>query len=231
MPLLNRRQFPPGGFVFFEPKTGWQSSPGFTFEQTVDEIIKHRRANPRFSAQWATDPETVSQELDEFTCVRIAQDANYCSPGIPNFLPGSTPSPQWPNRGSGVAAGVSKAVGGIGLFLDLFGSGGKPVSQELATARAAVCANCPQNHGKWVDVFTAPVAETLRKQMAIAADMNLVTPHDDKLEVCRACWCHMKTKVWVDLAHIVKHLKPESRAELDPRCWIPKEEHETDSPP
>lgn len=233
MPLLNRRQFPPGGFQFFEPKTGWRSSPGFTFDQVVEEIIRHRMANPRFASQWNTDFDLVADELDTYTCVRIGMDPNYCSGGSPSFVSGPPPSrSQWVGRVVESAAAARKVMTGIAVLLDWLGSGGKPVAPELAEARAAVCAGCPQNTaGNLTDFFTVPASEQIRKQLAIRSDMKLATTHDEQLNVCKACFCPMKLKVHTPIQHILAHLKPEGRAALDPRCWIPKENHENAPPP
>lgn len=234
MPLLSRRQFPPGGFLFFEARTNWSSTPGFTFDQTVEEIIRHRLANPRFASQWNTDVDTVAEELDAYTCVRIAMDSNYCSGGSPNFpsVP-LTPRP-WPGLPSvgAVAGGVRKVVTGIAVLLDWLGAGGKPVAPERAEARAALCDGCPQNtQGNLTDFFTVPTSEMIRKQLAIRTDLKLSTTHDDWLHVCMACFCPMKLKVHTPLQHILKHLQPDQRAKLDSRCWIPKEEaHENPLP-
>lgn len=230
--LKSRRTFPPGGFVFFEPKTNWSSRPGATFEETVQEIIKHRLANPRLASQWNTDFKLVADELDEYTCVRIGLNEAYCTPGFPSFPSGPASDPHRLSLLNGVAAGGRKVVTGIAVLLDWLGSGGKAVAPELAEARAAVCADCPQNKpGDWTSHFTGPTIEHLRKQLAIKNDMKLTTTQDDRLNVCKGCWCFMRLKVHTPLQHIIAHLKPEGRAELDPRCWIEKETHETLPPP
>lgn len=228
--LKSRRTFPPGGFRFFEPKTNWPKNhisyfSGKTFDQVVEEVVRHRLANPRFANTWNTDFESVANEVDQFTCVDCGMDENYCTPGVQSFPFG--PAPQPPRLGvvGAVAAGGRKVATGIAVLLDWLGAGGKAVKPELSEARAAICADCPANQpGDWVSFFTGPAIEQLQKQLAIKNDMRLKTSLDDKLNVCKGCWCFMRLKVHTPLQHIVAHLKPEGRAELDPRCWITKEE-------
>lgn len=229
MPLLNRRQFPPGGFVFFEPKTNWRSSPGFTFEQTVEEIIRHRLANPRFATQWNTDFDSVADELDAYTCVRISMDPNYCSGGSPNFPPVPAPPRPWPglpNVGA-VVAGTRKVVTGIAVLLDWLGQGGKPVDPLQAEARAGTCAACPHNKpDDLTAVFTVPASELIRKQLAIKNDLKIATPYDEKLGICELCACPLKLKVHTPIVHILKRLPQEVLAKLPDFCWIAQEAHE-----
>ena len=50
--------------------------------------------------------------------------------------------------------------------------------------------------------------------------MDLKTSKDAELNVCQACLCPLKLKVHTPMSLIQKRLKPEQRAELDPKCWI-----------
>lgn len=225
--LKSRRTFPPGGFSFFEPKTGWVSTPGFTFDQVVDEIIRHRRANPRFNGQWNVEPEAVAVELDEYTCVRIAMDPNYCTPGVAltaSFSQGRVPLPLWPGLANRTVAAVTKTMAGIGVLLDWLGAGGQAVPKEQSEARATICPTCPKNQpGDWTSHFTGPAIERLRKQLAIKNDLGLTTTHDAELRVCSVCWCHLALKVHTPIKHIAAHLKPDMKAELPDFCWIRRE--------
>lgn len=223
MPLKSRRTFPPGGFYYFQPQTQFQTTPGLTFDQAVAELIKHRIANPRFNLP--TDTETVANELDEFTCVRIAQNPNYCT-----GTPGTVLPFQEPTRLSfrqnlvGAAAGAAKYVqntmAGIALYAEWFGSS-RPVAQEEAERRAAICVTCPHHvQGDIMQRFNAAAADEIMKIMGILKDMNLKTAQDDKLAVCEICDCPMKAKVWSPVYLILKHLRPEAKAGLWEKCWI-----------
>lgn len=232
MPLKNRyHPFPPGGYVFFQKQTNWKSSPGLDFDQTVAEIIKHRNANPRWATAWSVDPKEVADELDTYICVKIANDENYCIGGAPVRRPFPATRPPVARLDLGaLVAGARTISTGIGVLVDWLGAGGKAVPHEHAEGRAAVCVVCPKNEpGDWMSFFTGPAAEKIRKQLAIKNDMALVTSLDARLNVCQACWCHMALKVHTPIKHILGRLKPEGRAKLDPKCWIPKEEHEQET--
>lgn len=191
-------------------------------------IRSHRLANPRFNL--ATDVDAIGNELDLFTCVRIANNPAYCTGG-------PVPKAQRPPRGrvAGVAQAVvesagavvekaKKYVSGVGVLLSWLGSGGKAVSQEQAEKRAAVCAVCPKNEPGGLDsFFTAIAAEKIRSQLALRNEMDMKTSQDTKLNVCTACLCQTKLKVHVPIAHVLARLKPEMKSQLHQDCWILKE--------
>lgn len=233
MPLLNRRAFPPGGYWYFESRTAWPPLDtaqsyfaGKTFDQVVDEVIAHRQKNPRFGM--STDRVTVENELDFFTCARLKWDPNYCSggPGGKALRPPQAAAVGAVRSRVGAAVEkVQKYVSGLGVLLGWLGDGGKAVPPETSWRRAGVCVGCPRNEpGDWESFFTGLAAEKIRQQLGVRNEMNLSTPLDDKLNICTACLCCLKLKVHTPLAHVVKKLKPEMRAELDGRCWILDEE-------
>lgn len=223
MPLKNHRTFPPNGFSYFQAATGWSARPGATFDEVVTELIAHRAANPRFNLP--LDRETVSAELDEYTCIRIANNPEYCMGGI---IPKAPLPPPWPARAAGklgvaVAAG-SKVIAGVGVLLDWLGEGAKPVDAGLAETRARICSDCPQNQpGDLTSFFTAPASDMIRKQIEMKYEMKLETPFDSKLGVCRICACPLRTKTWTPIEHVLKHLKPELKTQLPDFCWMIKE--------
>lgn len=240
--LKSRRSFPPGGFVFTEARTGWSASPGMTFDQVVDALIGHRLANPRYAGQWATDKGAVEDEVDTFTALnvmmllgaqnRIGAVGEYVvMAGGGGDVPKKVSLPVLGRlRRVGAAAvavvgGVKRLGIGIGTLLDWLGSGGEPVGKELAESRAGVCDGCPKNDaGDWTRFFTVPVARQLKQQMEIRKELDLSTSHDTNLHVCSACNCVLPLMVFVPLEHKLKHLTPEIRSDLDPRCWVLKEE-------
>lgn len=229
MPLKSRRQFPARGWFFFESRTGWTAPSMLDFETTVSEIIQHRLANPRFKNEWSTDRDAVRDELDRQTCLQLASMGlaeQYCTSGNESsFQPGPAPQQPWLGRKlRESAAVVKKMVSGVAVLIEWLGEGGQPVARPLAASRAGVCASCPKNRpGKLSEFFTEETSELIRKQLAIKSDMTLETEHDAQLGVCDACLCPLQLKVWTPLVHITKHLKPNVRAQLDPRCWITKE--------
>jgi hypothetical protein len=195
---------------------------GSTFLQTVDLIIKHRKANAAITAKFAlaTAPEKVAWELETFTRKRL---------GIPEDPPVPFPgNPSLPPSGSAAAAGdrhsavwgIKRAAQGTAVVLDWLMSGGKPVAQDLANKRAATCAPCPKNvPGAW---YTTAPAEIIRATLSARSDLKLETPDDAKLQSCEVCKCLNRLKVHCPLSHILAHTKADVLAEFPANCWIAK---------
>jgi len=233
--------FPPGGWPFIQPQTGWQAPANMSFNAVVQAIIDHRRNNPRFGLP--TDREAVATELDEYNTARL--EGTRGAEGY--LLRGTGPIPKFTPRGAklatapvGVVAKVAKAieianrpVAGIGLLWDWLGHGGIPVPRELAEKRAAVCAGnadqgpCPQNKPanlrQWVYSRTANSIAIL---VGMKNKLECKTTLDHKLFACNACDCHLALKVHCPIEHILKHEKPSAKQQLDPRCWVLSEERE-----
>lgn len=228
MRLKSRSVFPPNGFLFFQPQTDWSSSPGLTFDQTVDEIIRHRMANPRFMLP--VDRASVEAELDEYTCLRIANNPHYVTGGAPVA---SSPFPQGPlpvrqsavRRAAVAAAGVKEHVqrtaAGVRVLIEWLGAGLKPVSSEAAEARAQVCVKCPLNQeGGFWEKLDALAAEEVRTMLGIRHDLQMKTSVDAQLKSCTACGCWIALKVHVPLNHIIKQTPDDTWLKFDASCWL-----------
>lgn len=92
----------------------------------------------------------------------------------------------------------------------------KPVSQEVADARAAICSKCPQNQPvsgcmpcNWKGL------SALVKQLVGAKK----TKSDALLKNCKACGCINKAQVWVPLDILQKHIPSKFDALLPDDCW------------
>lgn len=74
---MNRDQFPPGGFIFYEAATGWHAPTPLssTFNQTVQLITKMRRDNP--GRRLSTDYESIARDLENFTNHRLGANKQY----------------------------------------------------------------------------------------------------------------------------------------------------------
>jgi hypothetical protein len=228
MALKSRHTFPPihGGFQFREAATGWASTPHIGFNPTVDEIILHRKANPRFGLP--TDRATVEVELERYVETRLRS--------IPNgeqFLigpPGSAPPPTLPLRKRTVAASVAagaklvrNTVAGIALWQDFFGAG--PVDAKLAEVRAATCAGCPKNQQANIfERFNELAAREITAIFGALKQKNLQTSRDEQLGICQVCSCPNKSNVWTPLDLKLKHLRPETKSALPAHCWVVTEE-------
>ncbi len=222
--LKSRTQCPVNGFWFKQPEVGFDKQY-WDFEQMVREVQAMRAANPRFNL--STDLNTIRGEADTQNAMRMLSIRNADSYVIVDNAGGgplpnraASHNPSWRNA----VGGVKRVAAGAGVLLNWLGEGLNPVAGELAGARAAVCAGCPQNHaGDWLSRFTEPVANMLRAQIAIRKDLNLTTPDDERLHFCEACSCPLPLKVHVPLKHITDHQSDEVKARLDPGCWIIKE--------
>lgn len=218
---LSHTQTPPQGWAFYQPQTRWTlpNPVSVTFDQAVTLIIKHRQANPATTIQHKlpTDFNSVAAELDAFTRARLGM--------APLSFPKQTPPPAVPQLSGAVQAGVAavkKIAAGAALLMEWEESAMPPVAAQLSQKRADTCATCPKNEqGKALtDYFTGPLSEKMRARFARLFAMNLTTTQDEKLNVCSACLCPLRLKVHTPIELILKRLKPEQRAELDPRCWI-----------
>lgn len=230
MRLKSRDSFPPGGFTFTEPATGWEAPAWRSFDTVVRDLIAHRLGNPHLVAKhhWSTDYDTVANEVDEYNAIRCL-NAGYMDfitnerslSVIPKTL---RPRPLKLNS-EAVAGAAKRAKGGIKLVIDWLGQGAKSVPLAVAQERAAVCVQCPLNQdGNFWQRLEAASAEALRKTVEIKNDMQLRTSMDEQLKSCQACDCWNPLKVWVPLQQITKHMSPETRARLHPSCWVLKEE-------
>lgn len=107
-----------------------------------------------------------------------------------------------------------------------FGSGGEPVSTELAQARANVCLQCPMNYqGSWI---WNNVAEwTIAAWSRLRDVMKLHVDGEEKLGVCEVCGCKTKLKIHVPFRHIYRQSTPEQIEKYPDHCWISKEKPQT----
>ena len=219
--LKNRQMQIPGGLQFYQPETKWRPPNFASFETIVRSLIAHRQGNPHLIQKhgWPVDYETVCNEVDSFNA-RICE-----SHGWKQYItgPGDGSVPKsFPPQLNLLQRGRQLAAGGL-VQVEWIGSGAEAVPKELSERRAATCADCPQNEvGDWLRFFTQPVSNAIRIALNSRREMKLETSSDDKLGVCNACSCPLKLKVHMPLDRILSHLPAESKAALDPRCWILK---------
>lgn len=216
MSMLSRTQFPPGGWQFFQPQTGWSAPTPIasTFDQTVQLIIKHRLSNGAITAKHnlATDPVSVGTELETYTAMRL---------GIPLESPKIVPPrATLPQAVVAAVAAAKKMADGVSLLVEWLPTG-TTVGPDLSGKRAGICAGCPKNGtSSLTQYFTQPVSARLQKMVEARKDLKLETSFDDKLGVCDVCLCPMKLKVHVPIADILAKTRPETMAEFPPHCWI-----------
>lgn len=226
MPLKKqvRSNWPPGGWIYFQPQTNWHApNPlAFTFHQQVKNIIDHRLANPRFKLP--TDFPTVAEELDTYTCVRLAFDPKFVEGETKKAIARSKPQSLF-GRSAELVAGVDSSV-----LEDWLGAGMKPVSTDLAIQRATVCSGgrtgnrCSENvTAGWRDLVTKPFAIALQKYMEAKHQLKAETPFDKTLGLCNVCRCYLQLKVFTPIQHIKFNLDSEDLNKLPAHCWIKRE--------
>lgn len=229
--VKSKSTFPPQGWLFYQPETNWRPPMPMVddFNTTVRKIIAHRSANPRFNL--SVDFETVSQELENFTCARLKFDTTHCelkkkvNPAM--MEPSSSSSSKSPSKwlkslGAGLAE-VKKWANGASVLTDWLGSGGVPVSRKVAQKRANVCLSCPLNDtGEWT--FSDEIASRIKSQRQSKTALNLSLEKESEIGHCSACGCHLPLKVWVPLETIHEHTSSEVYDKLDPACWIKTEQ-------
>lgn len=224
MPLKSRQLQIPGGFKFYIPQLKWQSTPFASFETIVQGVISARMAHPAMVAKygWSVDRNQVADEVDAFNtrlCVQMGW-LNYIVEGGQAAPPFYNPPVNRSNLDK-----AKRLVAGGKTIVEWLASGAAAVPESQSEERAAVCVACPMNDvGDFTRFFTVPVSEAIRATINQRKDWNLKTSYDEQLGVCSACSCPMKLKVHMPLADILKRIKPEDKAALDPKCWIRLEE-------
>lgn len=196
----------------------------YTFDRTVQEIIKHRLDNGAITARHnlRTDVAGVAEELENYTRARLGMPLI----GAEN-APKSNPQQPLPPVVVGPIEALKRTAQGVAPILEWLDGNAPAVAPEVSSKRAHTCAGdgpdskCPRNVAPdWTKWFTVKASETIKARIEKRQELKLSTPYDEKLGLCSACLCPLQTKVHEPLDIILKHLKPEVRADLDPRCWI-----------
>lgn len=222
--LKSKENFPPGQFQMLLPETGQQKPFVGSFRAVSEATFRIIKGNPFLAKKhgWPTTFEGVETMVEDYNVKRCIAGGWF------DWLLMDAPAPlhnpsayQKKTLLGSVVAGGNRIKAGIRLLLEWVGDGGLPVEASLANARAAVCAGCPKNDGgDFKAYFTEPIAKKIQTQIEMKHEMRLKTPSDEKLTVCSACDCPLSLKVWVPLDYTLKHTSEETKARLDPRCWI-----------
>lgn len=216
--LKSRTQCPPNGFQYRQAETGWYLNT-WDFNQLCTELQKHRRANPRYKL--SLDMKAIADEVDQANAIRVLgmKGGQHYVTAEGGAVVASLPKAIFPRR-LPVLSAAERLVNGKDALLAWLGEGGKPVEKEEAERRAKICSVCPKNGKAELSWFTKMASEAIRVALNIRNDMGLQTSVDDKLDCCQACLCPLRLKVHTPMKHILKHLTPEVKADLDPGCWI-----------
>lgn len=229
MPLKNTSTVPPGGWRYEQPVTGFKLNSMSGFLDACKELLNHRRSNqlPRASIN------ECAEDIDAATCQRIGHDPYWCIDPAQK----KTGQPLWQSAANvlhAAARAINTASTGAQILLEWLGSGGKPVSQELAQARANVCINdCSdpqrQNHcynrpPQFFQKINAAVAKAILEQRREKENLGLKVENEEKLHTCQICECHSPLKVWVPMDIIMARTKPEIFQKFPDYCWMKTEQ-------
>ncbi len=209
-----------------QAEIGWDSTkmvhPFPSVSVLTQAVITVRLANPYMVQKhgWSTEYDEVKAEILQYLALLCLRQ------GAMNFINTDESAPPQPEMTQKKTlyqnvVGIKTVSAGIGVLLDWLGSGGVPVSAEVAERRANICKDCPKNDGgDFKAYFTEPIAAKIKQQLEIKHDLQLKTSVDDNLTVCSACDCPLPLKVWTPLEHILVHTSKEVKAKLHPKCWI-----------
>jgi hypothetical protein len=119
---------------------------------------------------------------------------------------------------------IGQLAVGVEILADWLGGGCKPVAQELADKRAAVCATCPLNVAPlWWEKSVEVAAMEMKRQLAARREMGLSVSVEKDLHMCRACGCCLPLKVHVPIEHIRPHTSLEQKTKFPSHCWLTHE--------
>lgn len=219
--MKNRMQSPPNGWQFTIPQIGVTNNQSWSFDEMLNKYLAIALANPKLKLP--TDRAKAADMLDTQNAMRVLQIKG--ADTYVTFSGGAPPPKMFLPRShaASVDAGTNIASG-MELLADWLGTGKKPVSKLQAEKRAVVCAGCPMNKpGDWKAIFTKPASASIRKLLSLKHDLKLETLHDSQLEICEACLCPLRLKVWCDITLIRSHTSQEQLNQFHEGCWIREE--------
>ncbi len=231
MPLQHRTTLPPGGWVFeIKGRNGEllrKTKSMGPWIDAVKEIVEIRKANQLAGA----DTESVSAELDQYTCERLGFDPNWVDSKKKSHTERRERMPL-----AQVAAVVGRAVSafkayrdGTNVLREWFGAGAVPVPRAVAVSRSQVCYLNPDKKCEFNTPGFEPaeiVSEVIRQQAEKKNELSLNVPNEESLHTCQLCLCPLKLKVHVPISHIAEQQPKEvveRIREKAPWCWMVKE--------
>lgn len=231
MALKTTNTYPPAGFLYTEPSTGYRPNPMQSFNSVVADLVRHRKGNNLPRATFAE----ASEDIQNATCLRLGNDPNWCTGQKKTSTSGSlSASPLHQRNLVPHAEEKSKSAKlsvGARILNDWLGDGLKPVTPELAQARADVCTGrisghpCPYNQPSSgiIGMVTSTVAGKIKEQMESKNAMSVTVAGEDKLKTCAICWCHLPLKVHTPMSTIVDRTPDAMFSEFQrkqPACWM-----------
>ena len=118
---------------------------------------------------------------------------------------------------------AQQTIAGAKVLSEWLGSGGAPVSPELAQERANVCLKCPENRApNWWHLHNDAIAMAIRRMLQLKSAIGFHVNSEESLHMCRKCGCCIRLKVHCPIKHIKEHA-PTDLNTYPAHCWIRKE--------
>lgn len=194
---------PPGGWRYTVPETTKTIGPFSNWEQLESNLKKHYQASGY----------DVPAKLFELVEAQICSaEPSYCGDysimgKLASFLRSTTHT-------------FHAAFECLSTLLAHKGSATEKPTQDLANARAAVCAACPENK----DVTGCSGCNSRKLTSLVEKFVGAsVTPSDNQLRFCAVCHCNLRAKVWTKHDAIWKVMSDEMKAKLPESCWVKTE--------
>jgi hypothetical protein len=210
------------------PEVGMKQMLKGSFSEMVQAFAQIVARNPAFAQKykWPTDRTGQEDFVDEHNAQRLLKS------GFVQFvdLAGATPpydaSPGVKKNWRQVAAAVT--AGGKS-WSRMLSPGGHPVDRTLALQRAGVCLSCPKHDttGGFGKYFLKATAASLQAAAGVLKDLHgCKTEHDEKLGICTACLCPVRSKIWFPIEYLTP-VPDDVWPELsrNPACWLLTETH------
>lgn len=222
--LIDRNRSIPYGFKFKLPEAKWEAPPQSSFNSIVNGAMAVAAGNPHIAkqSQWPTTREGWENKIDYYNaalCKAHGWTGFYTETGgVVEGSGGPIPNSRSPLQFA------ERAAAGVSVLAEMFGKDGPIKDKALANKRAETCLACPKHDkGDWTRWFTKPAQAVIVKTLGMVKDLDLHTERESELQICTACACPMKGKVWARLDHILKHIPAQDKAALWENCWILKE--------
>lgn len=125
---------------------------------------------------------------------------------------------------------IQNDITGIEALHDWLGDLGEPVHPMVSELRGKICVTgnqgqpCPLNmEPNWWERVKHRVADWIKRELEIKHTMNLTTPWDSQLHMCKACGCCLPLKVHTPTRVMKEHVRPDQLSQTPSYCWMRKE--------
>lgn len=112
---------------------------------------------------------------------------------------------------------LNNYANGLSVLRDWVGTGGVPVEQHVAQARANICLDCPHNREgvKLADTIAAAVKE----QIELKNHLHLHVNGEYRLKSCMVCDCVNRLQIWCPDKLFEGHYTAADMVRYPPECW------------